>query len=40
MKTTVNLQLPNGDEVACSAGTHEYTDRFVELLGTAMAPAG
>jgi hypothetical protein len=39
MKTTVTLRLPDGDEVACSAGTHEYTDRFVELLGTAMAPA-
>jgi hypothetical protein len=39
MKTTVKLRLPDGDEVACSAGTHEYTDRFVELLGSAMAPA-
>jgi hypothetical protein len=39
MKTTVSLRLPNGDEIACSAGTHEYTDGFVELLSTAMAPA-
>jgi hypothetical protein len=39
MKTTVKLRLPDGEEIACSAGTHEYTDRFVELLQTPVARA-
>ena len=39
IKTTLKLRLPSGDELAVSAGTHEYTDRFVELLGSAMATA-
>lgn len=39
MKTTVKVHLPDGDEVAWSAGTHDYTDRFIELLSTEMAPA-
>jgi hypothetical protein len=39
MKTTVKLRLANGDELAISAGTHEYTDGFVELLGSAVATA-
>jgi hypothetical protein len=38
-KTSVNLRLPDGDEIVCSAGTHDYTDRFVGLLTTAMSPA-
>jgi hypothetical protein len=37
MKTTVALRLPDGEEISCSAGTHEYTDRFVELLSTELA---
>jgi hypothetical protein len=39
LKTTVKLRLVDGDEISCSAGTHEYTDRFVALLATEMAPA-
>jgi hypothetical protein len=38
MKTTVSLRLPDGQELACSAGTHDYTDRFLALLTS--APAG
>jgi hypothetical protein len=39
MKTTVTLRLPDGKEIACSAGTHAYTDDFVHLLkATDTAP--
>jgi hypothetical protein len=37
MKTNVKLRLPDGDEITCAAGTHEYTDGFVELLKTPVA---
>jgi hypothetical protein len=39
LKTTVQLSLPNGDEIACSAGTHDYTDRFIALLETGVTPS-
>ena len=32
LKTNVTLSLPDGKEIICSAGTHEYTDRFIALL--------
>jgi hypothetical protein len=32
VKTNVTMRLPDGTDVVCSAGTHEYTDRFVALL--------
>jgi hypothetical protein len=38
VKTTVALRLPDGEEIACSAGTHAYTDGFVELLKADTAP--
>ena len=38
MKTNVKLRLPDGDEVTIAAGTHEYTDGFVELLRSAAPP--
>jgi hypothetical protein len=39
MKTSVKLRLPDGDEIVCSAGSHDYTDRFIDLLTTAAARA-
>ena len=39
IKTTVELRLPEGEEISCSAGTHEYTDRFVKLLSTRLDTA-
>jgi hypothetical protein len=35
IKTTVRLRVPDGEEISCSAGTHEYTDTFLELHQTA-----
>jgi hypothetical protein len=32
LKTNVELQLPGGQNVMVSAGTSEYTDRFLALL--------
>ena len=32
LKTNVELRLPGGCSVMVSAGTSEYTDRFVALL--------
>jgi hypothetical protein len=32
MKTNVTLQPPSGGEILCSAGTHAFTDRFIEML--------
>ncbi|MCW3040133.1 MAG: hypothetical protein JWM31_2038 [Solirubrobacterales bacterium] len=37
-KTTLTLGLPDGTAIVCSAGTHDYTDRFVALLKTEMVP--
>jgi hypothetical protein len=39
MKTSVKLRLPDGGEIVCSAGSHDYTDRFIDLLTSAVAPA-
>jgi hypothetical protein len=32
LKTNVTLQPAVGSEFICAAGTHEFTDRFIELL--------
>ena len=33
-KTNVTLRLADGQELVCAAGTHEYTDNFIALLGS------
>jgi hypothetical protein len=38
LKTDVRLRLPGGQEVTCTAGTHEYTDRFIDTLRAPVAP--
>lgn len=37
LKTDIRLRTPDGNELTVSAGTHDYTDRFVALLGTPPA---
>lgn len=32
LKTNVTLRLPDGTDAICSAGTHEFTDRFIAML--------
>ena len=32
LKTNVQIRLASGEEITCSAGTHEYTDRFIATL--------
>jgi hypothetical protein len=37
LKTDIRLRTPDGNELTVSAGTHDYTDRFVALLSTPPA---